>query len=395
MHGGIGAICVDISEPIGLKQAENRRASFSEDARLFKKYAHVLVGGRAVKPDISLQELLGWDGVSPLRADLHSHSTISDGSFSSAELLQQAASAGLTHLAITNHDTTKGISAAQSYAQGMNASAANQEESSVLGKGAVDRDGGATVYDGGAADCDKEAADRGGKAVDSDKEAADRNGEAVDRKKAASLTYISGIEISAWNPSSGRKVHILGFGLKEDSPAIAALCDPTLRARTENTAWQQEQLEKAGYQLDYELLKKLRSASTGFYKQHLMAALTTDPFTSQEYQTLYRSLFKGDGICKRDISYVDARDAVAAINEDGGVAVLAHPGQLDSYDMVPALVDAGLWGIEKFHPDHTQADWDLCAELADRYGLECTGGSDFHGDFGEVERLGQCMLSID
>ncbi len=43
----------------------------------------------------------------------------------------------------------------------------------------------------------------------------------------------SGIEISAWNPVSERKVHILGFGLKENSPAIAALCGPTLRARTE------------------------------------------------------------------------------------------------------------------------------------------------------------------
>lgn len=291
-----------------------------------------------MKPNLSLSELLGWDGASPLRADLHCHSTISDGSFTSAELLAQAQAAGLTHLAITNHDTTAGFDDAAAAAQALSAVPSNE-------------------------------------------------GSAV-------ITYVSGIEISAWNPVSERKVHILGFGLKENSPAIAALCGPTLRARMENTAWQQEQLEKAEYSLDYELLKKLRAASTGFYKQHLMAALTTAPFTSQEYQTLYKSLFKGEGICKRDITYVDARDAVAAITEDGGVAVLAHPGQLDSYDMVPALVDAGLWGIERFHPDHTQVDWDRCAELADRFGLECTGGSDFHGDFGEVERLGQCLLSV-
>lgn len=291
-----------------------------------------------MKPNLSLSELLGWDGASPLRADLHCHSIISDGSFTSAELLAQAQAAGLTHLAITNHDTTAGFDDAAAAAQALSAVPGNE-------------------------------------------------GSAV-------ITYISGIEISAWNPASERKVHILGLGLKENSPAIAALCGPTLRARTENTAWQQEQIEKAGYSLDYELLKKLRAASTGFYKQHLMAALTTAPFTSQEYQTLYKSLFKGEGICKRDITYVDARDAVAAITEDGGVAVLAHPGQLDSYDMVPALVDAGLWGIERFHPDHTQADWDRCAELADCFGLECTGGSDFHGDFGEVERLGQCLLSV-
>ena len=50
-----------------------------------------------MKPNLSLSELLGWDGASPLRADLHCHSTISDGSFTSAELLAQAQAAGLTH----------------------------------------------------------------------------------------------------------------------------------------------------------------------------------------------------------------------------------------------------------------------------------------------------------
>ncbi len=277
------------------------------------------------KPDITLSEVLGWDGKRPLRADLHCHSTISDGSFTSAELLEQAQEAGLTHLAITNHDTTTGF---------------------------------------------KEAC-----------AAADR----------VAVRYISGIEVSAWNPKTGRKVHILGLNLTENSPAIAAVCDPLLKARTENTEWQQEQLEHAGYTLDTELLKRLRAASTGFYKQHLMAALTDAPFTSQEYQTLYRRLFKGDGICRRDITYVHMCDAVRAITEDGGVAVLAHPGQLDSYDALPELVDAGLWGVERFHPDHDETDWDHCAELAQRYRLECTGGSDFHGAFGKVKYLGVTM----
>lgn len=296
-----------------------------------------------MKPDITLKELLkidgasGKDGAMPLRADLHCHSTISDGSFTSAELLAQAQVAGLTHLAITNHDTTAGFDDAHAAAQALSA---------------------------------------------------------VPSEGASAITYVSGIEISAWNPKSGRKVHILGYGLQEDSPAIAALCTPTLKARTANTEWQQEQLEKAGYTLDYRRLEQLRNASTGFYKQHLMAALTTAPFTSQEYQTLYKSLFKGEGICKRDITYVSMCDAVRAITEDGGVAVLAHPGQLDSYDAVPELVDAGLWGIEQFHPDHSESDWKLCEEIAQRFDLVCTGGSDFHGDFGEVERLGQCLLSI-
>lgn len=95
-------------------------------------------------------------------------------------------------------------------------------------------------------------------------------------------------------------------------------------------------------------------------------------------------LFKGGGIAQRDIEYVDMRDAVAAIAADGGLPVLAHPGQFDNYEALPALVDAGLAGIEKYHPDHDYRDTQLCEELAARYSLFCTGGSDYHGRFGKV-----------
>ncbi len=41
------------------------------------------------------------------RADLHLHTTISDGSEDAVQILETAKQAGLTHLAFTSHDTTK------------------------------------------------------------------------------------------------------------------------------------------------------------------------------------------------------------------------------------------------------------------------------------------------
>lgn len=202
------------------------------------------------------------------------------------------------------------------------------------------------------------------------------------------VEVVGGIEVSAYDFERGRKVHVLGLGLKEGASALAALCDPVLERRNENTHWQLDRLLEAGYAVDVERALALGRASTCLYKQHLMAALTDEPFTSAGYRTLYRSLFKNGGICDRDIEYVDARDAVRAIAEDGGVAVLAHPGQLDSYDLLPDLVDCGLGGIERFHPDHTAADHARCADLAERYNLLCTGGSDYHGRFGAVKSVG-------
>ena len=202
------------------------------------------------------------------------------------------------------------------------------------------------------------------------------------------MQVVGGIEVSAYDFERGRKVHILGLGVEEGAPALAALCGPTLQQRNANSLWQLDRLVEAGYEVDVERALELGRASTCLYKQHLMAALTSEPYPSAGYRTLYRSLFKDGGICDRDIDYVDARDAVRAVVEDGGLAVLAHPGQLDSYDLLPDLVECGLGGIERFHPDHTLADHARCAELAVRHRLVCTSGSDYHGRFGRVPHVG-------
>ena len=52
----------------------------------------------------------------PVNYDLHTHSTASDGAYTPAELVRQANAAGVTHLALTDHDSTDGVVEAQSEA---------------------------------------------------------------------------------------------------------------------------------------------------------------------------------------------------------------------------------------------------------------------------------------
>lgn len=49
--------------------------------------------------------------------DLHTHSTASDGAYTPSELVRQAAFAGVTHLALTDHDSTEGLAEAQAAAR--------------------------------------------------------------------------------------------------------------------------------------------------------------------------------------------------------------------------------------------------------------------------------------
>ena len=125
-----------------------------------------------------------------------------------------------------------------------------------------------------------------------------------------------------------------------------------------------------------------------------MAAISDAQYGSDQYSKIYRSLFKGGGICDRDIKYPCARDAVQAIKEDGGLAVLAHPGQFDNYNLLPLLVAVGLDGIEKYHPDHSRKDYRIVDLLAKKYHLLQTGGSDYHGRFGSSPYPGYCHINL-
>ena len=90
-----------------------------------------------------------------------------------------------------------------------------------------------------------------------------------------------------------------------------------------------------------------------------------------------------------------------AIREQGGVPVLAHPGQKDSWSAIPDLISCGLMGIEAYHPSHTPEDVDRAFEAAERFGehlaeregMLTTGGSDFHGRYSSAPCLGTAYLA--
>jgi predicted metal-dependent phosphoesterase TrpH len=85
------------------------------------------------------------------------------------------------------------------------------------------------------------------------------------------------------------------------------------------------------------------------------------------------------------MQYVSAIDAIEAINDAGGVAVLAHPGMFNNYEAIREWVGYGLAGIEAYHPRHRREDVEKSLAYAEEYGLLVTGGSDFHGFYGEFE----------
>ena len=69
-----------------------------------------------------------------------------------------------------------------------------------------------------------------------------------------------------------------------------------------------------------------------------------------------------------------------AIHESGGIAVVAHPGDMEMIEeLAEDLMNYGLRGLEAYHRSHSPALIEFHCSLAEKLGLIVTGGTDFHG----------------
>lgn len=209
----------------------------------------------------------------------------------------------------------------------------------------------------------------------------------AEEARHAGLAAIPGVELSAYDKTLGCKVHILGYGYTHTT-AIETLGAETLKKRHANSLDHIARLNALGFEVPVEGVARL--AGGCIYKQHILDYLLQSGQSRSLYGDVYWKIFKNGGPCDIDIDYPDARDAVRAVKEDGGWAVLAHPGQQDNFSLVSALVAVGLDGIESNHPSHGPKDITAAKDLARRYGLFTTGGSDFHGRYERIpSTLGQ------
>ena len=83
-----------------------------------------------------------------------------------------------------------------------------------------------------------------------------------------------------------------------------------------------------------------------------------------------------------------AEEGVQMIREAGGVATLAHPGVSKVNPGELARLRAmGFDGVEAYHPDHKREQAARYREAADRAGLVCTAGTDYHGEVVAPDRF--------
>ena len=78
--------------------------------------------------------------------------------------------------------------------------------------------------------------------------------------------------------------------------------------------------------------------------------------------------------------YPDVHFVLKMIKASGGISVMAHPTVYDSMALLEELAESGeLDGVEVYHSNSTEAQRDQMRELSEKHNLVVTGGSDFHG----------------
>lgn len=191
----------------------------------------------------------------------------------------------------------------------------------------------------------------------------------------AGIEFIVGTELTAEH--SGNELHILAYCVDPQNPKLLTEIAKFQKVRQERIRDMVGCINALGVPLEVDAVFALANCrSPG--RPHVARALVRGGHCRSLDEAFERFLKKNRPawVPKAKMS---ALEAVELIHQAGGLAVMAHPGLNRSDQTIPAIVDAGLDGIECFHTKHPPATAEHYLAIARRHNLLVTGGSDCHG----------------
>lgn len=193
--------------------------------------------------------------------------------------------------------------------------------------------------------------------------------------QAAGIDFIPGTELTAEH--DGNEIHILGYLMDTANPRLLSEIAKFQAVRQQRVREIVSRLNHLRVPLEAETVFALADCrSPG--RPHVARALVRAGL-SHDVDEAFERFLKKDRPAYVPKFKISVAQAVAVLHHAGGLAVMAHPGLTRADSIIPAIVEAGLDGIECFHPKHSVAASKRYLELAERFHLVVTGGSDCHG----------------
>jgi predicted metal-dependent phosphoesterase TrpH len=210
------------------------------------------------------------------------------------------------------------------------------------------------------------------------------------KKAAGKMPYIPGIEFSL--REEGQVIHLLGYYIDPQHPKIRKQIQ---RAQEVDKNLTEAMIREARFTgIKFEINDLVSSSLHTFYSLQFVKRTARELFGNdgQKMMALFHSLLKKLNLSYADFAPWPVLDAIEVIRQAGGFAVLAHPGGKDDTAMrslgfciaeeplIKRYLAGGLAGIEVSHPSHSPEEKAYYSNLADKYHLLKTSGSDCHGD---------------
>lgn len=252
--------------------------------------------------------------------DLHAHTRASDGSFEPRELIQHAKNLGLSAVGVTDHDTFGG-------------------------------------WD-----------------------------EALQWGEKIGVEVVPGIELSVSDEHG--KFHLLGYFVERESN-LGHRLERIQKSRANRNLVILDNLAALQMPVEWARVEAIAGEGAQIGRPHIARAMMELGYVSSVKEAF--DVWLGDGKpAHSGKSGFSPREAVELIHDAGGIAIWAHPLRSPSERSFAATfedVEAQilLWkswnldGIETFYGDYTPEEAAWSAQMARKYDLLPSGGSDFHG----------------
>lgn len=263
--------------------------------------------------------------IKPYRAsdkiiDLHTHTNYSDGDLSPNELIRLAIEKRVGILGITDHDTLDGIKQ-------------------------IDKTNSLIVDSG--------------------------------------IQIIDGVELSA-KVSKGR-MHILGYDIDINNVNINKEMEKIKDNSINSVLSIMEQIKRDyGIVFGYSDIKELVNSNHNLGRPDLAKLCVKYGYASSIQDAFNKYLIEAYNKTRSTSKGLSYQECIELILQSKGIPILAHPKSLELPEkefliLLKEMINSGLKGIEVYHSSHTEEEIKYYLEIANKYDLLISGGSDYHG----------------
>lgn len=218
-------------------------------------------------------------------------------------------------------------------------------------------------------------------------------GPLMDSARHSTVDVIPGVELSC-QIEQGR-YHVLGYFIDWEKPGFRKRLkyyeDQRARRVKEMTHLIREHFDS---ELTYENVASFSNRSL-ICKPHVAEAMVEDGLVDSFQQAFDQYLGEGKLLDRVPKERMGLREAIGAIEEVGGIPILAHPVHYDEPLSLQRFSQLGIRGVEVYYPDQNRTTQETLYEEAQQLDWIVTGGSDFHGEPKPKVSMGEVRLPVE